>query len=195
MIEVTSQQVEKISEEDVKSMLEDMTLIDNIKKEAILHDALIEFEKNNKLIGKYDIAQVANLIQKYGDFFMIAAGGNSLLVAKERFSVFRKKFLEELYISKRIKNNKLDAGQPPLPNPCEHVGKLSTIRRIKNDDTEFMQLLTKFFIKYQGLRQDNWINCIVCDKHLLCVHERLQIQGYINPKEKDNIQNNTSENG
>ena len=48
--------------------------------------------------------------------------------------------------------------------------------------------MTEFFKKYQGTRDGNWINCNTCKEHLLCLHERLQIQAFLNPSEKSIIE-------
>jgi hypothetical protein len=74
-----------------------------------------------------------------------------------------------------------------MKNTCKHVGDLVAIRRIY-DDSERFQKLTEFFKKYQGTRDGNWIDCNICKEHLLCLHERLQIQAYLNPAEKSIIE-------
>jgi hypothetical protein len=48
--------------------------------------------------------------------------------------------------------------------------------------------MTEFFKKYQGTRDGNWIDCNICREHLLCIHERLQIQAFLNPSEKSTIE-------
>ncbi|NDG28061.1 MAG: hypothetical protein EB120_12925, partial [Proteobacteria bacterium] len=79
------------------------------------------------------------------------------------------------------------AGQVPEPNRCEHVAKLNTVRKIRDDQERFI-LLAKLLTKYQGLRSGNYIECSICNEHLMCVHERLAIQAFLNPRERDQIQ-------
>ncbi len=159
---------------------------DGIRSEPILVEDINTFEKLNPVLSKSDIARIAYLLNKHSDYFQVAAGKNSVYTARERMRATRSMFLESLHIASLIKNNKANSGLAPLPNNCEHVAKLVTIRKIY-DDTERFQLLTKFFAKYQGDRDENWINCNLCEKHLMCLHERLQIQSFLNPIEKDTI--------
>jgi hypothetical protein len=168
----------------------DETALENlesgIRSEPILVEDINIFEKLNPTLSKSDIALIAYILKKHSDYFQVAAGNNPVYTAKERMRATRSMFLESLHIASLLKENKANVGLAPIPNNCEHVSKLTTIRKIQ-DDTERFQLLTKFFAKYQGDRDNNWINCNICDKHLMCLHERLQIQSFLNPIEKDTI--------
>ncbi len=177
----------EIKEPEENNLIDNITLFEgNIRNEPTLVEDMETFEKINPSLSKSDIARVAYLLQKHSDYFQVAAGGNGVYTAKERVQSTRNMFLESLEIARLLKLKKTDVGEPPLPNKCEHVAKLNTIRK-EYDDNDRFQLLTKFFAYYQGDRQDNWINCNRCDRQLLCVHERLLIQSYLNPAEKDAI--------
>lgn len=185
--ELLGKESEKESEQNPfldESAMENLE--DGARAEPILVEDMNTFEKLNPVLSKSDIAKIAYLLRKHSDYFQVAAGKNSVYTARERMRATRSMFLESLHIASLLKQNKANAGLAPIPNNCEHVAKLVTIRKIY-DDTERFQLLTKFFAKYQGDRDGNWINCNLCEKHLMCLHERLQIQAFLNPVEKDTI--------
>ena len=167
--------------------LEDPQILEIIRTEPALVNDLVTFEKQNPLLAKSDIAQVVYLLRKHADYFQAAAGQQSVFTAREKHRVARDMFLESLKIATLLRLKRDERGDRPEPNMCAHVAKLRTIRKI-HDDMERYQVLTKFFAKYQGKREDNWIMCNLCDKGLLCVHERIQIQAYLSPKEKDQLQ-------
>jgi hypothetical protein len=167
-------------------------LTTSIRTEPILVESIELFNRLNnigesELAIPNDIALVAYLLAKHNDYFQAAIGQQPLFVAQERLRTVRDRYITRLFIERLLAKKKLERGEPPKPNRCEHVAKLDTIRKI-SDDTERFQLLTKFFAKFQGDRDGDFINCIICKQHLLCTHERMQIQGFLNPKENPNLQ-------
>jgi len=70
---------------------------------------------------------------------------------------------------------------------CKHVADLVSVQKIKDDGERFREL-TQFVKRYQGVRSSNWTDCRTCKQHLICIHERLQLQAYLNPKEKETIE-------
>jgi hypothetical protein len=126
-------------------------------------------------------------MNKHPEYFQVAAGGNSVLIAKALLDSNNAMYLQTLKVANLLKYNQLNAGEKPKANTCAHVADLVAVRRIF-DDGERFQKLTEFFKKYQGTRDGNWINCNVCKEHLLCLHERLQIQAFLNPAEKAGIE-------
>ncbi len=182
--ELASSEIQEPSE---NNLIDNLTLFEgSIRDEPTLVEDMETFERINPSLSKSDIARVAYLLKKHSDYFQVAVGKNSVYTAKERIQSTRNMFLESLEIAKLLKIKKTEGGEPPMPNKCEHVAKLNTIRK-QYDDNDRFQLLTKFFAYYQGDRQDNWINCNRCERQLLCVHERLLIQAFLNPAEKDGI--------
>ena len=183
----SSQPVEPVT----APLLENPAVLDRIiRSEPILVDAIEDFEASNPSLKASDVALTAWLLARFNDYFQAAMGqgeGQTLLVAKERLRATRDRFLAALTVNNLLKKKRAEAGHAPRPNKCEHVAQLRTIRKMP-DDSERFQLLTKFFAKYQGEREDNFINCNICKQHLICIHERLQIQGYLNPKENPNLQ-------
>jgi hypothetical protein len=162
-------------------------ILEEIRSQPTLVDDLQEYERINPSLASSDIGKVAYLMKKHPDYFQVAAGKNSLLIAKALLDSNNAAYLQSLKVANLLKYNKLNAGLKPKKNTCEHVAKLVAIRKIF-DDAEKFQKLVEFFKLYQGERDNNWINCNKCKEHLLCVHERLQIQAYLNPKDKQIIE-------
>lgn len=162
-------------------------ILDDILSQPTLVDDLEEFARINPALAQSDIGKVAYLMKKHPEYFQVAAGGNSVLIAKALLDSNNAMYLQTLKVANLLKYNQLNAGEKPKENTCVHVADLVAVRRIF-DDGERFQKLTEFFKKYQGTRDGNWINCNVCKEHLLCLHERLQIQAFLNPAEKAGIE-------
>jgi hypothetical protein len=162
-------------------------ILEEIRSQPTLVEDIQEFERINPTLAQSDIGKVAYLMKQHPDYFQVAAGKNSVLIAKALMNANNDAYLQSLKIANLLKYNKLNAGEKPVKNTCIHVADLVSVRKIF-DDNERFQKLTEFFKKYQGERDNNWINCNVCKTHLLCVHERLQIQAFLNPKDKQIIE-------
>ena len=162
-------------------------LLEEIRSQPSLSEALMEYERINVSLAQSDLGKVIYLMKHYPNYFQVACGKNSVLIAKAMLESNNTAYLSQLLIANTIKYNETNAGTRPKRNACTHVSDLVLIRRIK-DDSERFRLLTTFYKKYQGKRNINWIDCNVCKEHLLCIHERLQLQAYLNPKEKDSIE-------
>ena len=162
-------------------------ILEDIRSQPTLVDDLQEYERINPTLAQSDIGKVAYLMQKHPDYFQVAAGKNSVLIAKALLNSNNAAYLQTLKVANLLKYNQLNAGFKPKKNTCIHVADLVGVRKIY-DDGERLQKLTEFFKKYQGVRDGNWIDCNICKEHLLCLHERLQIQAYLNPSEKQAIE-------
>ena len=162
-------------------------ILEEIRSQPTLVDDLLEYERINPILAQSDIGKVAYLMNKHPDYFQVAAGKNSVLIAKALLDSNNAAYLQTLKVANLLKYNQLNAGEKPKKNTCKHVADLVGVRKIF-DDSERFQKLTEFFKKYQGGRDGNWIDCNICKEHLLCLHERLQIQAYLNPKDKQAIE-------
>jgi hypothetical protein len=162
-------------------------ILEDIRSQPTLVDDLQEYERINPTLAQSDIGKVAYLMQKHPDYFQVAAGKNAVLIAKALLNSNNAAYLQTLKVANLLKYNQLNAGFKPKKNTCKHVADLVGVRKIY-DDGERLQKLTEFFKKYQGTRDGNWIDCNICKEHLLCLHERLQIQAYLNPSEKQAIE-------
>lgn len=134
-----------------------------------------------------DVAIVASMMKQAQDQFLVTLGKNPKAIERERVRFLRRITMSILSEGQQLANLQKSIGAPPQPNPCEHVANLTAIRKVQ-DDTERMALLQKFLSKQQGGVEDNWITCIVCNEHLLCRHEVLQIQQFLHPREKEVVQ-------
>ena len=162
-------------------------ILEEIRSQSSLSDALMEYERINVSLAQSDLGKVIYLMKHFPNYFQVACGKNPVLIAKAMLESNNTTYLSQLLIANTIKSNETNAGTRPKRNACTHVSDLVLIRRIKEDSERF-RLLTTFYKKYQGKRNINWIDCNVCKEHLLCIHERLQLQAYLNPKEKDSIE-------
>ena len=178
--------IDKVQEIQQNPFME-TNIFEDIKNQPMLLDDIIDYEKANPSLIESDIGKVSHLLKKHPYYFQVVPGMNSRLIAKARDEANKQRYMEELYINNIIENNKANTGDKPKPNTCEHVKNLLTVRRIQ-DDTERFKHFIVFFKKYQGARDNNWLNCYKCKEHLICIHERLQLQAYLQPKEKDSIQ-------
>lgn len=162
-------------------------LTEVIRTEPALIRAIDRFESQNPALKGSDVALTAYLLRNYTDYFQAAMGQQAYYVAVERSRATRDMFLEALRISRILEIRRSERGLAPAKNSCPHVAQEREVRKIRDDEERF-QLLAKFLTKFQGDRDGNFINCNTCRKHLMCVHERLQIQGFLNPRENPNIQ-------
>jgi hypothetical protein len=130
-----------------------------------------------------DVALLAYLLTVAQDYTMAVLGGVETVVEREKTRyrlVKRMKEREQVYRERGLAELRTE---PAVENPCPHVKELAAVRLVKDDDAR-MALLVQFMNIYQGKRADNWYMCNVCDKHLLCHHEYLQIQQFLHPREK-----------
>ena len=167
--------------------LENPTILENIRSQPTLVEALEEYMRINPTLASSDLGQVLYLLKHYPIYFQVAAGQNSVLTAKALMQSNMTTYLEYLRIMNLVRYNEKNAGAKPVKNTCQHVSMLVSIRTISDDGDRFQEL-AKFFRKYQGMRDGNWINCNICKEHLLCIHEVLQLQAYLNPKEKETLE-------
>uniref|UniRef100_A0A6C0D6W6 Uncharacterized protein n=1 Tax=viral metagenome TaxID=1070528 RepID=A0A6C0D6W6_9ZZZZ len=140
----------------------------------------IPFYKNS------DVAIFAGLNSYAQDLLLATLASYPQNIARYRNDFVNKQFVEGLRESMLVKI-KMDEKQfEPEENRCVHVRSLNSIRKVK-DSEQRMQLIAKFITQYQSYKKDNFIYCIVCDKHCLCEHEYLLLQEYLHPREKDTI--------
>lgn len=162
------------------------SLMNILEGEPILATKLKEIRNKLPYYKNNDIALVAGLLSTSGDLFLTAMAQIAGPLAKERTRMVRDQFLEALKeaLAKALKA--LNAGDEPDINNCPHVKDYNEIKKIK-DSTQQMKLFAKLLTKYRGSREENWVNCAACGKHLVCYHEVLLLQEFLHPREKDII--------
>jgi hypothetical protein len=168
----------------------DEELIDSLEK-SITNPQLLEqinaLKKGSPLISKSGLVQVAALLKYSPDLFMAVGGEQPTIVAKQSLLARRRQFLTMLASAKALRDYEDMKGAPPIPNTCVHVNLLRDIKRIDDAPTQFIRL-SAFIRKFQGHRDSNWIDCRECKKHLICIHELIQMQQYLNPKDSNTLQ-------
>jgi len=183
--------IPKIPEPESGSMLpiETTSILDErIRPHPLLVTGLETFEAQNPRLRLSDVARVAYFLKYYTDYWQVAIGPVEIYKEEERLKTIKSNYLDRIANEQLILHNTANRGLPPTPNTCEHVAKLVTIRKIK-EESERLLALTKFLAHYQSgtPREDNWISCNLCQKNLLCVHERLLIMAFLSPLEKEII--------
>ena len=168
-------------------LLEDPDFLKDIMAEPLLLNDLEEYERINFSLAQSDIGKVNALMKRHPEYFQIAAGGNPALMIKAQAQAYQMDYHKRLTINKILKLNEANAGERAKKNNCAHVSQLVSIRKLRDDNERFQQLVT-FFTIYQGTRTENWIDCNRCESHLLCMHERLQMQAFLHPNEKSTIE-------
>jgi hypothetical protein len=161
-----------------------------LRKQPLLLSLMEEFERTHPNIiqtPSAGIGLLAFLLRHAGNYTQVAAGENPLQVAHAFQQAGLSEYLRHVRIAQQLRIAQTTVVERPKKNSCEHVAALVSIRRIVDDGERFLQL-TQFFKRFQGPRDQNWINCTICKEHLLCMHERLQIQAFLNAKEKATIE-------
>lgn len=161
--------------------------LDTIKTEKMLDELYKSMASRTPGYKQVDVAITALFLKTAQDYFTAAIAGNARNLEVERVRMTRQRLREVLDAAIKKQELLQNKGQPPVRNPCEHVSALNQIRRVDND-TQRMALLTKFVQKFAPGRADNWMVCGNCNQHLICHHEVLQIQQFLNPREFDVIQ-------
>lgn len=180
-------QSEDVKESELNVFIEKPEILEIIRSQNILNKALNEYKKINPTLAESDLGQVSYLVKKYNNYFQLTAGKNAIYIAREAQKMNNEIYIDYLRINNIIKENKRNAGERPKKNNCPHVADMVSVRKIKDDSDRFYEL-TKVFKKFQGIREENWIKCNSCNENLLCIHERLQLQAYLSPKEKGIIE-------
>ena len=168
-------------------MLPNPDFFNIILNEPMLRSELEEYKRVNPSLATSDIGQVSHLMKHVSNYFQVAAGNNKVLVGTAFLQAGLTEYLKQLKIANLIRYNQTHAGDRPKKNMCKHVADLVSVRKIHDDGERFREL-TQFVKRYQGVRSSNWTDCRTCKEHLICIHERLQLQAYLNPKEKETIE-------
>ena len=178
------EQIGELEESTNNPFIEDPLFLNN-KNDIIVKD-ISEYERINPTLEKSDIGKVIFLMQKHPNLFQVVIGTDSTLIAKETMRLNHDEYILYHRINKIITHDQKNAGYRPKRNNCIHVPDFVSVKKIYDDSERFYHLLN-FFKKYQGIRSENWINCKLCNEHLLCIHERLQLQAYLHPMDKPTI--------
>ena len=166
----------------IQMIPESATLIDKLAGEQT--GLLLKVQNDiRELMPSYansDVALVGLPLRFYPDLCMAQIADQPAALTKAKNVFLRDEYIKQIETDRQLKKRKEFAGAPPTPNRCKHVKNLLLIRKVK-DDAKRMALMVKFLMTYQGEKHDNWVECVSCDKELLCMHELLQIYQYLRP--------------
>ena len=171
---------------EVYPLIENPAVFDILRSQLLLVNAMEEYERTNPSLAESDIGKMAYLLKHYSNYVQVVAGKNNIEIVKAVRNANHENYLENRQTN-AILQEKEDRAVRPIRNTCSHVADLVRIRREKEDVDRF-SLLMKFVKRYQGTHDDQWVNCVVCKEHLICIHERLQLQAYLHPTDKHVIE-------
>ena len=172
---------------EIYPLMENPAVFDILRSEPLLVNTMEEYERTNPSFADSDLGKMAYLLKHHSNYVQVVAGKNTIEIAKARVSASHENYLENRRTNDMIQANEEHAGVRPIRNTCSHVSDLVRIRREK-EDTDRFPLLMKFVKRYQGTHDEQWVNCVVCKEHLICVHERLQLQAYLHTTERHMIE-------
>lgn len=155
-----------------------------VESDPILAELHRKFKSQSPNLAKSDYALISYIYMKEPDLFMAMVGGTADQMAREKLYASLRIHLnatKELIARQILEANQ---GLAPQPNTCEHVARLDLIKKIP-ELSERMYHLTQFFIRYQGERRDNYINCSICSRELICVHTLLEMEMHNNPQDRE----------
>jgi hypothetical protein len=185
---------EELSKQELAPVLQSLLgpeFLTSLEQKILSHPALVEIitQVGQRTPGykKVDLAIVSSLILDAQDYIFAVMGGNPKAIERERVRFLRNRLMKTLQEAQQLLRVKRMIGEPPQPNTCEHVAALDIIRR-EEDESKRMALLNKFYIKFREDEVDNWITCVLCKQNLICKHEVLQIQQFLHPQEKEQLQ-------
>jgi hypothetical protein len=154
-------------------------------KPVALQTAYNEYKERETSLRNYDLALANHMLKgassTLGPYWYAAVVGEEapeLLASAERTYVTEFERLQRTTENVRTISKEFSAA--PVINPCAHVKELEKIRSIRNDG-ERMIMFEKFMKQYQAGQQGNYVLCGSCGKDLVCRHELLLLNEYLNP--------------
>lgn len=164
----------------IQMVPEAQTLIDKLEAEPSLKEIQDKLRAEMPAYQNNDLALVGIPLRHYPELAFAQLSDQAPALTQARTQLLRKQYIEAIQVRQRLKERKAFAGQKPEVNNCPHVESLTQCRRIKDDNTQF-SALSKLLSRFQGEKKDNWVWCNTCPKHLLCMHEVLQIYQFLRP--------------
>jgi hypothetical protein len=161
-------------------------LLEILEGEPLIASRIEELKRRLPVYKAIDLAIFAGLMVSSADLLLTTLAQIPGPLARERNRNVRDQFLAALNNALAKSEKRNSAGEVPTPNTCVHVSSYTSIQKIK-DTTLKMRAFAKFLTRFQGKRQNNWVECGVCSQHLVCYHEVLLLQEFLHPREKDTL--------
>ena len=165
-------------------------LLARVESEPLLQKVLTDVREYMGDLAKTDINWLSFIFIKYPDLLLSVLGQQGHFIARERLRHVRDLFIQATMNGYRLKKTIQDSGKEPVQNTCKHVKHIHDIRMITKQtedeprDVTRIKLLIKLLNDFRGKTEEDWIWCKVCNQHLVCAHELLQIQEFLRPAEK-----------
>jgi len=149
-----------------------------------LDTAVKTIREKETLLANYDLVIANDLLKGSNNtlgavWYAIVSGAAPEAVAEvDRVYVAES---QRLYRNEHTKRS-IAAEFTAVPdiNPCEHVSALEKLRGVR-DDSIRMKLFEDFIKMYQAGQEGNYMLCGVCGLDLVCKHEVLLLNEYLNP--------------
>jgi hypothetical protein len=168
-------------------------LLTRIESEPLLQKVLSNVKEYMGDLASVDINWFSYVFNEYPDLLLAALGQQAAPLARERLRHVRMLYTKARIDGYRLKRKIMDSGEVPQENTCPHVKKLAEIRKVAKAtedeprDVRRVKLLIQLLNEFRGHTEDDWISCKVCEKHLICAHELIQIQEYLRPTEQETL--------
>ena len=168
-------------------------LLSRVESEPLLQKVLADIKEYTGDLASVDINWFAYLFIEYPDLLLATLGQQAGPLARQRLRHVRMLYTKARFAGYRLRRKLHDAGQVPDENTCPHVKSLDDIRKIgkltedEPRDVRKVKLLIKLLNEFRGHTEDDWVECKVCNKHLICAHELIQIQEYLRPLEQETL--------
>lgn len=155
-------------------------IIEKLADEPLLKDIQNNLKDQMPGFANSDVLMVGMILRNHPDLAMAQLADQPAALTRSRMKYARNEYLKSLKEIQLKKQRVAFAGEPPEPIDCSHIKPLAMIRKVK-DDKQRLALLSKFLIRFQGVKDGNWVRCNAGDHNLLCMHELLQIYQFIRP--------------
>lgn len=183
----------KFEAQDLLSDSQRKVLEERVQGEPHLKSIFADLKEAIGDLAKIDLNWFAFMLTRYPDFLLAVLGQKEDIVVRERLHTYTDRILEAPRIAQQLVDMQKQMSRPTPPTKCAHLKDLEANRKaiqaLGDDpsDTTKVRLMLRLLEKYRGLTENNWIDCRICKQHLMCAHEYLQIQEFLNPKQKDTL--------
>jgi hypothetical protein len=157
-----------------------------VRDEVVLKETAEEFKLKYPSWAENDLGIFSYVYLKYPDY-VLACLANLPTLPLERKRAADDKFLKRVHEALLLQQKAAEESDVKEVNNCDHVKNLSDIRKIENEDQRIQVMIQKFLPTFRGPTVNNWIECRVCNQHLICEHEYLLILEKTHPLQKDLI--------
>jgi len=166
-------------------------LVQRLESEPIMKKLFDRVKEYLGDLAAVDVYWFSMVFLTYPDMFLSVLGGQPEQVVKDRMRVEVDLFNKQLRENYLVQKMRAEAPEPVEENTCPHMKVLEAVRKVAKSkeeeprDVTKIKLLVKVLNEFRGKTSGDWIDCKVCEKHLMCSHELVFIQEFIRPSEKD----------